>query len=443
MSLLRPDLPKVNPKNTLTSYFPIRTKDKSDIFDWDTVLGHVVKYTYRKTIQSESIDEFKEQCKKRFLAKLDEDKFWPVLESMYFEGEELYKISPELLLFKAHKQKGTSSNARLGEMFLNLLQDFALTEKPQTKLNFIESEIATTFESFVIQGQNKGTVVGESKEVPYLPFLSKHFQEDLAFLNTKPKYLLNTFKDFLRLYSFLYTIQLAINLSEWKAGEPKSKACYFIMDNEKASKERRMVQDYGYKQLTNSLPKLFPYLSASENLQTKENKKIPLWQLAQQLEFKNLEVLNEYIFKFKKNRSIDLQVREASNPTQALQTIIDLTFEQFTRRQSQLNGDEKFQINSDYSKVTENALCGHFIQSRSRAGRVLVFNQDYIVLLTNLAIGRNQKKLRFHQLMNAFEERGVYFDKQSQQVLIEFYERIGNVDRMSDSGDAVYVRKTI
>jgi DNA phosphorothioation-dependent restriction protein DptG len=72
----------------------------------------------------------------------------------------------------------------------------------------------------------------------------------------------------------------------------------------------------------------------------------------------------------------------------------------------------------------------------------LVFNQDYLVLLTNLAIGELDR-LRFNELIKAFESRGVFFDKQSQQVLIEFYERIGNVERMSDSGDAVYVNKTI
>ncbi|MQK80561.1 DNA phosphorothioation-dependent restriction protein DptG, partial [Escherichia coli] len=27
--------------------------------------------------------------------------------------------------------------------------------------------------------------------------------------------------------------------------------------------------------------------------------------------------------------------------------------------------------------------------------------------------------------------------------LVAFYERMGNVERMSDSGDAVYVRKTV
>jgi DNA phosphorothioation-dependent restriction protein DptG len=53
------------------------------------------------------------------------------------------------------------------------------------------------------------------------------------------------------------------------------------------------------------------------------------------------------------------------------------------------------------------------------------------------------EKLRLHELMTAFEQRGFYLDNQSRQILVAFYERMGNVERMSDSGDAVYVRKTV
>ena len=69
-------------------------------------------------------------------------------------------------------------------------------------------------------------------------------------------------------------------------------------------------------------------------------------------------------------------------------------------------------------------------------------NQDYLLLLTNLAIG-SREKLQYQKLLEEFKRRGVWFDQQSQQALIEFYERVGNLERMSDSGDAVYVRKTI
>ena len=90
----------------------------------------------------------------------------------------------------------------------------------------------------------------------------------------------------------------------------------------------------------------------------------------------------------------------------------------------------------------ENEVARHFIQNRKRGGNVLTINQDYLLLLTNLAVG-TEPRLQFQQLIEEFKARGVWFDLQSQQVLIEFYERVGNLERMSDSGDAVYVRKTI
>ena len=90
----------------------------------------------------------------------------------------------------------------------------------------------------------------------------------------------------------------------------------------------------------------------------------------------------------------------------------------------------------------ENHICADFIQVRGRAGKVLVLNQDRLLLLTNLTVGTNDK-LRLHELLRGFEQRGFYLDNQSIQTLVAFYERMGNVERMSDSGDAVYVRKTV
>jgi DNA phosphorothioation-dependent restriction protein DptG len=109
---------------------------------------------------------------------------------------------------------------------------------------------------------------------------------------------------------------------------------------------------------------------------------------------------------------------------------------------AQFSFGERFNINKRYVVEIEKALATHFIQSRGRSGRVLVLNQDFIILLTNLVVGEKDK-LRFHELITEFKLRGVSVDKQTEQELIKFYERIGNVERMSDSGDAVYVRKTI
>ena len=469
--MLRPDLPQAKDQvknNTLTTYFPINTKDRKDIFNWDSVLGYVVKTSFRKELHLEKLTDEEKQavkdnetteseialakfqlsCEKSFKAKLDESEFWPVLKKMYFENDQLYKISPEFLLFKTIKQKGSARDASLGGMFANQLQNFYFDKKPNNKFNFLESELYSELLKLMtlskeVKEKEGALTFSQPSEAPYLPFMAKQLQRDLHFLGKRPKYLLSIFKEFLRLYAHLYTAQLALNLKGWQKGEPEAQYCYYILDSEKASDERYLVKDYGFKQLSGALWNIFPYLSMNESLQSKKIDKAvntiqPLWALAENLQQtpSSAILLRNYAQAFKESRELNLTLSDSDNPQDVLADLLELSRMQFGAKES------RNEINKLYVKATESEFCSHFAQSRGRAGRVLVFNQDYLLLLTNLAIGE-QDKLRFHELIKAFESRGVFFDKQSQQALINFFERIGNVERMSDSGDAVYVRKTI
>ncbi|WP_194435415.1 DNA phosphorothioation-dependent restriction protein DptG [Vibrio fluminensis] len=467
--MLRGDLPQSKDgvrNNTLTTYFPINTKDRKDIFNWDSVLGYVVKTSYRKELYLEkltddeklsikegekteseiALEKFKLSCERSFKKKLDESDFWPILEKMYFDNDQIFKISPEFLLFKTIKQKGSARDASLGGMFSNLLQNFFFNEKPNNQFNFLEEQLYSELLKLMEPSNKEKDVTltfSEPSEAPYLPFIAKYLQQDLHFLGKRPKYLLSIFKEFLHLYAHLYTAQLALNLKRWKKGEPEAQLCYYILDSEKASDERYLIKDYGFKQLSKSLWNIFPYLSMNESLQSKKidnavNTIQPLWALAENIQQTpgSANLLKNYAQAFKESRDLNLDLSDSENPHDALADLLRLSRMQFDSKET------RHEINKLYVKATESEFCSHFTQSRGRAGRVLVFNQDYLLLLTNLTIGE-QDKLRFHELIKAFESRGVFFDKQSQQALIKFFERIGNVERMSDSGDAVYVRKTI
>ncbi|WP_269139939.1 DNA phosphorothioation-dependent restriction protein DptG [Psychrosphaera haliotis] len=297
MFKLKADL---KPGNAVAKGYPLiaNKQQGANSFDWNNVLGYFVKYSYRINVTGNSLEKFKNECEKSFKLKLDEPEFWNEIQSMYFQEDDLYEISPELLLFKLKEEKSKSPASRLGQFFLNLLQDFYIAEKPETKLNFLEREIVATFNKFVVQGTVSGSVTDKASERPFLPFLSEVFAKDLAFLNSKPKYFLNSITDFLRLYVFLYTTQLAINLGAWKQGQPKSMKCFFIVDNERASEERTWVKDFGYKQFESSIQKVFPYLSMSESLQETNELRWPLWELAQQLNESHADSLNNYAQSF-------------------------------------------------------------------------------------------------------------------------------------------------
>lgn len=440
MANIREDLPQsvdnVNAKNTLNSYFPVRTKDRSGAFDWEAVIGFVIKLIYRKELLIDDIEEFKIICEKNFNEKLDNTEFVKYLDKMYFSGNSLFNIAPELLLFKAKKVKGNTPNARLGEMFASILQDKFITKETVVQHNFLEQIIVDELQNNIKNSDYSEPSKKIINEEPYLPFIYEVFGSDLVFLSEHPKYFLGTLSQFLKLYAYLYTAQLALNISSWREGEPSPKPLYFILDTEKASAERMHIRDDGHKKVHTALFKIFPFLSMSESLQPAKKQKIPIWKLSRSLSSSDTIILSNFAQAFKEERGLTSIISDVSTPNEALNDLLNLGMEQFARGQS------RYEINVNYVKAIETELCSHFIQSRGRAGRVLVINQDYLLLLTNISIG-DRKKLRFHELLEAFKKRGVFFDKRSQQALIQFYERIGNVERMSDSGEAVYVCKTI
>jgi DNA phosphorothioation-dependent restriction protein DptG len=313
---------------------------------------------------------------------------------------------------------------------------------PQTSpgnLNFLEAELLEEFKSSVVD------YMPPDAAADYLPFMGEVFSEDLALLCCHPSYMMQNLKAFVGLYNFLYSAQLAMNLRSWRT-IPSSKPLFFIMDTERASSERTFVRE-ALSSLIDCVEDLFPVLSALEYFNQPDHKeatRYPLWKHYQHLESlpsDEKEEINNgliaFLHKYRSTRGRAPWNDILNTPEDAFKAIIATAKEIFSQaRSSQLT------VNRKVIASFETEVARHFIQNRKRGGRVLIMNQDYLLLLTNLAIG-SREKLQYQKLLEEFKRRGVWYDQQSQQALIEFYERVGNLERMSDSGDAVYVRKTI
>ncbi|PWC14341.1 DNA phosphorothioation-dependent restriction protein DptG [Brenneria roseae subsp. americana] len=429
--------------NQLDSYLPVRNKNNN--INWQLVTGLVLSYALKRKIEAYDPEKFREDCKVHLQALLDEPAFWQVLDRMYFSSQDIFRVSPLFLLFHAQFDAGKISvgsmaDKRLGTLFANLMGDFSLSYPIEDKLNFIEQQMLKKLDEKVMPFFGKGPF---AEEQPYLPYMVTCFQSDLAFLAEHPQYLLQELTNTLRLYAFSWCAQLALNIENWQYGEPQSKSLFFILDTEKASSEREKVKRYGYKLFSSKSEKLFPILSALEVLQwNKGEKKRPLWQIYQDSlnrpdsSSQVLHQLNDYLQEFIKKRELPDRERVA-NLTDAFKQLLSVAVEQFQDKKS-----DRATVNRKYINELESQICTDFIQVRGRAGKVLVLNQDRLLLLTNLTVGKNDK-LRLNELLRGFEQRGFYLDNQSAQTLVAFYERMGNVERMSDSGDAVYVRKTV
>ncbi|EKO3568623.1 DNA phosphorothioation-dependent restriction protein DptG [Vibrio metschnikovii] len=425
-------------RNVLTSYIPIRTKGND--FDWPSVVGLVLRGLLRKKIEKYEYQNFIEDCKTRLQAKLGVEEFWEVLEDMYFENKSIFSVSPEFLLFKSQKDQCKAGDLRVASLFINLLHGRQI-EQFDANLNFIEQELLETLRSKTKPDNDRSL---RATEAPYLPYMAEAFKRDLEFLTNYPKYLLDEFEQFLAFYGFAYTAQLSLALSDWKScSAPVAKPLYFIMDHERASNERIHIKKHGYKLFSESSFKLFPILSMLENLQPNlDEAKKPLWQLAKDIEDSQvgdlMERIKNFALMFRANRQLETEVpSDAVTKMDWLEYLFKLAEEQFRDPKT-----DRPAIIKKYIAEVEKNMAADFVQVRGRSGKVLVLTQDHIILLTNLVVG-HQVKLRFHELILGFQQRGIFVDKQTEQELIKFYERIGNVERMSDSGDAVYVRKTI
>ncbi|MBL0521088.1 DNA phosphorothioation-dependent restriction protein DptG [Aeromonas enteropelogenes] len=426
---------KVANSNNLKNYWPIRNAGNE--FNWDTVTGVVLSQVLGKQVKTCDLVDFQEKCKTRFLNRFDDATFWSVLERAYFANGSLYDISPLFLLFKAKVDTSgnldiSASDQRLCKLFAGLLDDFQIQDIDDN-LNFVERDILG-----VLRENLQSRTTRESSEQPYLPFLNQVFREDIQFLSEHPQYLLQALPKMLKLYAFSYCAQLALNITDWE--EPKSRPLYFILDSEKASSERTSVKRFGYKLLASAYGGVFPLLSALDVLQRGLQPR-PLWQVYRDAmhypgQAKLLDTLNDYLQAFIENRELVARPR-AGNTAEAFEQLKALAIEQFFDVKK-TRGD----VYKKYNKQLEASILSEFIQARGAAGRTLVLNQDQLLLLTNLTIGKAEK-LRLHELCKGFEQRGFYLDNQTLEVLVAFYERMGNVERMSDSGDAVYVRKTL
>ncbi len=425
--------------NTAAVYFPIAAKtvnDRSNKFEWDIVNRFFVGKLFSIFANDKKLAQFQLRCKAHFLTKLSDPAMWDVIEKIYFSNHNIKNIAPEMQIFSGSWAEDANPKPaeRIVDVLMTMLGGIQLSASADVRLNFIEKEIRAAFQAEFKPEKSKDK---KPALLPYLPPLAEVFNADLHYLLNKQYYFLTHLTHFIRFYLFIYTSQMALSINSWKDGEPqKLKDCYFILDNEKASKERSMLRERGCKQVEKGIESLFPVLAMNESLQDKELGVVPLWALYSQLTDNELSRLVDYAVVFAANRDLSFDAAYITTLDEALTSLLDLSKRQFDKFESRSSAGNKF-INS-----TKSALCGNFTRTRGSAGKVFVIDQEYLLLLTNLAIGE-RGKLRLHELMIEFKKRGVFFDRESQTALVEFYERLGNVERLSDSGDAVYVKATI
>lgn len=416
-----------------STFYPFVNNDGKvnyQVFNLESMMGLLVSYITEKKLSKDfTYDKFKQKCLDAFKGQLSDSEATSILEAVFFHDNTVPSFS--LLLFQAHLPDAKSK--KVFDVFKLMMKqdDYQITF--DAKLNFLEASIVKQFEQELKDDKHN------DQTVSYLPFLDELFTKDVAFLSKNTHYFTQHAEQFLKLYLFLYTSQLALNLHPHTFEAPESRPLYFILNYEIASTERKRLVYEGYRPLYEHAKYIFPYLSFLETLMKLTDKpNLRLYEFPQLFDDspEAVNALSVFEREFRVARKLQPLLIEHTTRDQVMQSLLASVYEQFQGQTSRID------IFENYRRAFERQSAEPYIQGRGRFGKVLVLEQDTILLLTNVAI-EGRKQLRFQDLMHEFNKRGVYFDQQSQNALLELYERVGNIDRKSDSGDAVYVKTTL
>src|SRR5690606_6486276 len=99
---------------------------------------------------------------------------------------------------------------------------------------------------------------------------------------------------------------------------------------------------------------------------------------------------------------------EPRTTADALRLLVESALEQFAK------GTTRESMLTKYVRQFDDHFASPFVETRGRAGSVLVMRQDYLLLATNLCIGEHDESILFPELMRRFNKRGIFWDQDSQ-----------------------------
>lgn len=434
--LLEATVDSIGAKTQIENFYPLTTKfDKSEkVFSFAEVTGLFVSKLSNTVAKNFDLESFKKQCLSAFSESMDDTTFIDMIERIYFE-EDKFTID-SLFVYQTIKAKTNSKN--VFKLFEQLLDVKSLNIDFTSDSNFMDKIVIEELKKHL-----KSTNTTESTS-SYLPYIDKLFNKDLQSLSSNKHYFKQNIEKFFETYFFIYASQLALNLipNRNALSSPESRELYFILTHEKASTERTKVVEKGYAHLFDSVKYIFPYMSLLTSISNSvEADNLRLYELLEKLDDtqSSIEAVDSFALTFREAKKLSMEeIKPSTSLEEALFTLFDLSFDQFKEG---CVVDRKRAFNQ-YESAFKRQIAKQFIVNRKRAGNVLVLDQDTILFITNLILGSGGK-IRFQHLIEEFNERGIYFDAKTRNELIVLFERVGNIERKSDSGDSVYVKATI
>ncbi|WP_102027749.1 DNA phosphorothioation-dependent restriction protein DptG [Salirhabdus sp. Marseille-P4669] len=275
---------------------------------------------------------------------------------------------------------------------------------------------------------------------PTLPFIQELFQKDLETLLSNRDFFMNHINLFLAYYYFYSITQLTLKMNKFEEMDVTSTTpIYYNLDWESTNRNRQAVTT-GFKIITDNARKLLDHANTLEHLNfilDTENLSYP--ELVERFEKldsdEQAKILNDLYDWTLEYTEIVLGNQNEIEKKNTLPEAYRQLHQQLTRG---LSKETKYR----YALAINEIGRVYFLKTRGSLGNTLNVTQDFLILLTALAVNK-EEKISLKQLFVEYEKRGVFFDRYSKEEIIELFNKLNLIEKKSDSGDAQYVKRIL
>lgn len=298
--------------------------------------------------------------------------------------------------------------------------------------------------------------LNKKEYIPLVLYMQDVFLEDIQFLMSNRDLANQHTIELLELYYFNYISQLSFILNKFLRGTPNEYTkFYYALDWETMSKTREASTSFSY--ISRDINTLFSHAILLEILNTNSlNVSTNYYTLSEDLK-NNITKDEEYASKIK--QVSDIYISCLKLPKESLNSLHDSMQELkssasistktelelrylFNGIYKSFEGSDKKSINNGYVNQFMSFCKNKKCKKRGSLGFVLNISQNDLIFLTKLSVGQSQTK-RLTDVFFEFERRGIYLDKNSRNEVIKFYEKLNIIEKKSDSGDALYVKRIL
>lgn len=425
---------------------------KTKIINFSSCIG---EFSRRLTKKSEYKEDINVELLKNVMskAKMEEEYksvFKGMMKELFFDKYgNIEKFHPKVLNYITSED---ITNKKLGQFIFDVLVNEDEEVISKIKSAYIDAPKNILLKLVVGGLPELGEINKESKNTyrNFMPYISDLFMEDLKYILDKPTFYTKNIEKLLKYYYFFYVSQLSINLNRmFEAEITKPTEIYFNLDWENTSKSR-ISYNSGWKVIENAVITLFSHANCLELLNhSDKEERFTYLDLKEIIDTMDSEELKEFNFNVEKLIEIykehigdvdfdfynvfkRYENNEAFQKIYELYKLINYQFVNSGRKGRQLDYSAWF---TEFCKV-------NFLRRRGQLGYTLNFTEDNLIFITNLCI-KDKGKLKLKDLFKEFERRGIFFDRDSQNKVVQLFEKLNILEKKSDSGDAQYVKSIL